>query len=264
MSHAAPDAAADDGRGTSPLRWLAMGLAALTVFSSYYESDAFGSIADLLIRQRGFTQSQIGDLTAVISLPNIALAVFNGLLIDRFGAARFTLWAAIIGFIGAVMTAIGTPYELMRAGRFAIRHQRRRDLHLADRLHWRNGSRAAGIALATSVFLSLARLGSFSLDTSPTWARPLYESGWQAPLWLGAGITGVGLIAAIILRLIDGQRAPVAAVAPASHERVRWSQILAIRSVLLVHHSGCTCCTPRSSFRSDRPMRSSTCSTSRA
>jgi hypothetical protein len=54
-----------------PLRWLALGLAAVGIFSSYYESDAIGPIADLLGRQRGFTQSQIGDLTAVISLPNI-------------------------------------------------------------------------------------------------------------------------------------------------------------------------------------------------
>ena len=100
------------------MRWAVLVLAAATVFCIYYEADALGPIADLLVRQRHFSQFQIGDLTAVISLPNIALAVFNGLLIDRFGAARFTLWAAIIGFVGAVMTAIGTPYGLMWAGRF--------------------------------------------------------------------------------------------------------------------------------------------------
>ena len=120
MSHAASAPDADDGRGASPLRWWALGLAAVAIFTSYYESDAIGPIADLLGRQRGFTQSQIGDLTAVISLPNIVLALFNGLLIDRFGAARVTLWAAAIGFVGAVMTAIGTPYELMWAGRFVF------------------------------------------------------------------------------------------------------------------------------------------------
>jgi MFS family permease len=110
-------AAAGDGRASSPLRWVVLGLAALAIYSSYYESDAIGPIADLLGRQRGFTQSQIGDLTAVISLPNILLAVFNGLLIDRYGPARVTLWAAVIGFVGSVLTAIGTPYELMWTGR---------------------------------------------------------------------------------------------------------------------------------------------------
>ena len=102
----------------SPLRWWVLGLAALTIFSSYYESDAIGPIADLLGRQRGFSQSQIGELTAVISLPNIVLAFSNGRLIDRFGPARVTLWAAIIGLLGAAMTAVGEPYNLMWAGRF--------------------------------------------------------------------------------------------------------------------------------------------------
>lgn len=86
MSRTAAITAADDGRGAAALRWWALGLAATAIFSSYYESDAIGPIADLLFRQRGFTQSQIGDLTAVISLPNIPLALINGLLIDRYGA----------------------------------------------------------------------------------------------------------------------------------------------------------------------------------
>jgi MFS family permease len=215
---------ADDGRGTSPLRWWALGLAALTIFSSYYESDAIGPIADLLGRQRGFTQSQIGDLTAVISLPNIPLAVFNGLLIDRFGPARVTLWAAGIGFVGAVLTAIGTPYEVMWIGRFVFGVSEGAIFIslVAGVAQWFSRS---GIALAAALFLSLARVGSFSLDTSPTWARPLYEAGWQQPLWLGAGITGAGLAAAIVFRLLDSRRLPLASARPAVVERLNWSEI---------------------------------------
>ena len=111
---ATPD---DDPRTRSPLRWVVLALAALGIFSSYYESDAIGPIADLLLRQRHLTQFQIGDLTAVISLPNIVLAVFNGLLIDRYGPARVSLWAAVIGFVGAILTAVGEPYALMWTGR---------------------------------------------------------------------------------------------------------------------------------------------------
>jgi len=223
VSHAAAATAADDGRGASRLRWWALGLSAVAIFSSYYESDAIGPIADLLGRQRGFSQSQIGELTAVISLPNIALALINGLLIDRFGPARVTLWAATIGFIGALMTAIGTPYDLMWAGRFVFGISEGAIFIslVAGLAQWFTRSR---IALATSVFLSLARVGSFSLDTSPTWARPLYEAGWQQPLWLGAALTGLGLGAALALRLIDFRRLPLAA-APVMRTRPRWSEI---------------------------------------
>ncbi len=74
----------------SPLRWWVLALAAIAVSSSYYESDVIGSVADLLERQRGFSQSQIGMLNGIISLPNVALALINGVLIDRYrpGARR--------------------------------------------------------------------------------------------------------------------------------------------------------------------------------
>jgi MFS family permease len=224
MSGVARAPSALGGRTSSPLRWAALALAAVAIFSSYYESDAIGAIADLLGRQRGFTQSQIGDLTAVISLPNILLAVFNGLLIDRFGAARVTLWAALIGFCGAVLTAIGTPYALMWTGRliFGVSEGAIFISLVAGLAQWFSRS---GIAQATALFLCLARVGSFCLDTSPSWARPLYEDGWQAPLWLGAAITAVGLVAAILFRLLDARHPPPPALQPLGSERINWSQL---------------------------------------
>jgi MFS family permease len=224
VSHAIAGAEHEDGRGTSTLRWWALGLAATAIFSSYYESDVIGAIADLLGRQRGFSQYQIGDLTAVISLPNIPLALINGLLIDRFGPARVTLWAAIIGFIGAVMTAIGTSYDLMWAGRFVFGMSEGAIFIslVAGVAQWFSRT---GVALALSLFLSLARVGSFSLDTSTTWARPLYDAGWQQPLWLGAGITGAGLAAAMLFRLLDSRRLALVAASVAKRERLSWSDI---------------------------------------
>jgi MFS family permease len=75
-------------------------------------------VADLLIRQHGFNQSDIGFLNAVASLPNIPLSLVGGILIDRLGAARTALLMAACGFVGSVMTAIGQPFALMAAGRF--------------------------------------------------------------------------------------------------------------------------------------------------
>ena len=224
MSGTAASTVAGDNHATSPLRWGMLGLAAIAIFCSYYESDAIGPIADLLGRQRGFTQSQIGDLTAVISLPNILLAVFNGLLIDRYGPARVTLWAAVIGFVGAVLTAIGTPYELMWTGRlvFGVSEGAIFISLVAAIARWFSRS---GIALATAIFLCLARVGSFSLDTSPSWARSLYDGGWQPPLWLGAAITAAGLVAAVIFRLLDAAHAPPMSTRPVESGQINWRGI---------------------------------------
>jgi MFS family permease len=200
-------AASGDSRGSgdSRLRWWVLVLAAIAVSSSYYNDDVIGPIADLLHRQRGFSQSQLGMLNGVISIPNVLLALINGLLIDRYGPARVAFWSAAIGVLGAALTAVGSPYEIMVAGRFifGVSEGAIFIALVAGLAQWFSRS---GIALATALYLSLARAGSYAVDTSTAWARPLYERGWQPPLWLGTGIAIAGLIAAMLFYWLDRRR----------------------------------------------------------
>jgi MFS family permease len=206
------------------MRWWVLALAAIAVSSSYYEDDVIGPIADLLHRQRGFNQSQLGMLNGVISIPNVALALMNGLLIDRFGPARVAFWSAAIGVLGAALTAIGEPYELMVAGRFifGISEGAIFIALVAGLAQWFPRS---GIALATALYLSLARVGSYAVDTSTAWAHPLYEGGWQAPLWLGTVITAIGLGAASMYYWLDLRHRPKAS-ASIVVEQIKWRQLL--------------------------------------
>ncbi|HEY2464918.1 MAG TPA: MFS transporter [Steroidobacteraceae bacterium] len=212
------------GQGASPLRWWVLALAAIAVSSSYYEDDVIGPIADLLHRQRGFNQSQLGMLNGVISIPNVALALVSGLLIDRLGAARVAFWSAAIGVLGAALTAIGEPYPLMVLGRFifGISEGAIFIALIAGLAQWFPRS---GIALATALYLSLARVGSYAVDTSTAWAHPLYERGWQAPLMLGTAFTAIGLAAAAIYYWLDLRHRPKAAPS-AAVERVKWRELL--------------------------------------
>ncbi|HXA35585.1 MAG TPA: MFS transporter [Steroidobacteraceae bacterium] len=211
--------------GESRLRWCMLALAAIAVSSSYYEDDVIGPIADLLHRQRGFSQSQLGMLNGVISIPNVALALINGVLIDRYGPARIALWSAAIGVLGAALTAVGTPYELMVVGRFifGVSEGAIFIALIAGLAQWFSRS---GIALATALYLSLARVGSYAVDTSTAWARPLYDRGWQPPLWFGTGVTLAGLAAAMLFYWLDRHRRPGVRSAGAAVERVDWSHLL--------------------------------------
>jgi MFS family permease len=184
------------------------------VSSSYYNDDVIGPIADLLHRQRGFNQSQLGMLNGVISIPNVALALVNGLLIDRYGPARVAFWSAAIGVLGAALTAVGSPYEIMVAGRFifGVSEGAIFIALVAGLAQW---FPRGGIALATALYLSLARAGSYAVDTSTAWARPLYERGWQPPLWLGTGIAVAGLIAATLYYRLDRRRSGAGSAAAA-------------------------------------------------
>ncbi len=207
------------------MRWWVLLLAAIAVSSSYYEDDVIGPIADLLQRQRGFSQSQLGMLNGVISIPNVALALINGVLIDRYGPARIALWAAGIGVLGAALTAFGSPYEIMVLGRFifGVSEGAIFIALVAGLAQWFSRS---GIALATALYLSLARVGSYAVDTSTAWAHPLYARGWQPPLWLGTGITLAGLAAAATYYWLDRHHRPGVRSAGAAVERVDWRHLL--------------------------------------
>ena len=226
MSAGADATAQSAAHGPSPLRWWVLALAAIAVSSSYYEDDVIGPIADLLHRQRGFSQSQLGMLNGIISVPNAVIALFSGLLIDRLGSARVAFWTAAIGVVGAAITAIGSPYELMVAGRFIFGISEGAIfialLHLLTLWFPRSG-----IALATALYLSLARVGSYAVDTSTAWARPLYERGWQAPLWLGTVVTAAGLVATALFYWIDRRYRPRAGAGGGNAvvDRIEWQHL---------------------------------------
>src|SRR5579871_1855238 len=94
------------GRILMPTRWWVLGLVSLANLSGYYVYDSIAPVADLLHRQLGFSYTQIGTLNAIYSIPNIVIALFGGILADRFGAAVVGLWTAAICLLGAILTAV--------------------------------------------------------------------------------------------------------------------------------------------------------------
>src|SRR4051794_16321881 len=88
------------------LAWIAFALLSLALFGNYYVYDAVGPVADLLQKQMGFSDAQIGLLNAVYSLPNIVLVLGGGILVDRFGAGVAIFGLAVVCLIGAVLTAV--------------------------------------------------------------------------------------------------------------------------------------------------------------
>jgi MFS family permease len=183
-------------------KWLMLALAALTIMGSYYTYDSIAPVAGMLRDQRGFSQSQIGLLNAVFNLPNIALALVGGIVIDRIGAALSILIASVICTIGALLTAIGDPYELMLIGRllFGLGNETLYIALLVGIAQWFRGS---GGALAIAFFFAMARVGSYSADKSTSWFADVYAQGWQEPLWLAAGLTATGVVTAVLYYLID-------------------------------------------------------------
>jgi MFS family permease len=203
-----------------PLAWLAFALVATIYFGNFYIYDSIGPVANLLQEQRGFSDTQIGMLNAIYSLPNIVLILTGGILVDRFGAPRMLIWSTAVCLLGSVLTAFGPDFTSMAAGRlfFGIGAETQNIALTVAIIDWFAGG---GIAFAMGLSLAIGRSGSYSADMSPTWFADAYAAGWQPPLVIAAFIGLIAMMAALVYRQLDAKhRAPqVNAVAREAHPR---------------------------------------------
>jgi len=78
----------------------------VALYGSYYAFDYIGPLAPLLSRQLHFSDSQIGLLQAVYSVPNIVAMLVCGVIIDRIGTRRSMAIFGVLVFAGLAITGI--------------------------------------------------------------------------------------------------------------------------------------------------------------
>ena len=197
----------------------------LASIGNYYVYDSIGPVADLLASQLGFSDTQIGTLNAIYSLPNIIVVLIGGVIVDRFGTRLSTLFFAIICAIGALVTAISPSFPVMAAGRliFGLGAESMIVAITVAIGQWFVGRQ---LGFAFGVNLSIARAGSFSADKSTTWFKPLYDLGWQPPLFLAVGFMLVGVAACVLYYWMDRRVARNYDVPePAPSDKFVWSDL---------------------------------------
>ena len=200
---------ADRGRVVA---WTVLALLALAYYGNYYVYDSIGPVAELLERERGFSDSQIGVLNAIYSLPNVFLILLGGILVDRLGSARMLLWTTAICLAGALLTAYSPGFNGMALGRllFGIGGETFGIALMAGVVKYFTGR---NLAFAMGMTLAIARSGSYSADMSPTWFAAAYSEGWQPPLVIAAVAAALSFAACVGYRWLDrrsGVAEPVA------------------------------------------------------
>src|SRR5260370_22011240 len=76
----------------------------LAMFGNYYVYDCIAPIADLLSKQLGFSDSNIGLLQAIYSIPNVFMVLIGGYIVDRIGTRKGIFIFGTLCMIGAVIT----------------------------------------------------------------------------------------------------------------------------------------------------------------
>ncbi|HTU67554.1 MAG TPA: MFS transporter [Steroidobacteraceae bacterium] len=202
----------------------------LASIGNYYVYDSIGPVADLLSRQLGFSDTQIGTLNAIYSLPNVFLVLVGGILVDRFSARAIMVATTAMCLVGAVVTALGEQFVVMAIGRllFGIGAETMIVAGLVALAQWFVGR---WFALFLAINVSVSRLGSYLADRSPSFASDLYAQGWQPPLWLAVGFAAACFAGALVYFVVDRREAArgTLTVAPPA-ERFDWRSLVRFRA----------------------------------
>ena len=177
-------------------RWTVLVLISLAMFGNYYIYDAISPLADLLALQLGFTDSNIGLLQAIYSIPNVFMVLIGGFIIDRLGTKKSTFIFAVLCLLGAAITASSSKLEIMASGRlvFGLGAESLIVAVTTAIAKWFKGKE---LSFAFGINLTIARLGSFAALNSPTWAKHYYTN-WQLPLFITVA-AGVICVAGAVL-----------------------------------------------------------------
>jgi len=209
-------------------RWWILLFLSLLVFGNYYVYDSIGPVAEILSRELGFSDTQIGTLNAIYSLPNVFLLLIGGVIVDRYGAPLVIIVTTCMVLAGAIITATSGDFTTMAIGRLV--YGLGAEIMLVGVTVaiaiWFGG--AGGVAFAMALNLSIARAGSYAADLSPVWAGSLYEQGWQPPMVLAAVIAGLSLVFSLVYWWMDSRHTPAAMPGDddATVEKFEWRNVV--------------------------------------
>jgi len=182
-------------------RWGVLFFVSVAMFGNYYVYDAIAPLADVLKEQLGYSDTNIGTLNAIYSLPNIIMVLIGGIIIDRIGTRKSTVLFAAICLLGAVVTAASGEFYMMASGRliFGLGSE---SLIVAVTTALARWFRGRELSFAFGLNLTLARLGSFAADWSPTWFRAAFEN-WREPLLISLVFAFVSFIGAAVYWILE-------------------------------------------------------------
>jgi MFS family permease len=184
-----------------PFRWVVLVAISLTMFGNYYVYDCIAPIADLLAKQLGFSDSNIGLLQAIYSIPNVVMVLIGGYVVDRIGTRKAILIFGTLCFFGAVVTSLSGALTVMASGRliFGLGAE---SLIVAVTTAVAKWFRGKELSFAFGINLMISRAGSLLAQQSPSWAGFAYNF-WRNPLLISVGFGALCIVGAIVYWMLE-------------------------------------------------------------
>jgi MFS family permease len=182
-------------------RWIVLIFVSLTMFGNYYVYDCIAPIADLLTKQLGFSDSNIGLLQAIYSAPNVIMVLVGGYVVDRIGTRKAIFIFGTLCFLGAGVTTLSGHLAVMAAGRlvFGLGAE---SLIVAVTTAIAKWFRGKELSFAFGINLMISRAGSLLAQQSPSWAAFAYNF-WRNPLLISVGFGAFCVLGAVIYWVLE-------------------------------------------------------------
>src|SRR5437016_5089591 len=182
-------------------RWMVLVFVSLAMFGNYYVYDCIAPVADLLARQLGFSDSNIGLLQAIYSLPNVFMVLIGGYIVDRIGTRKAIFIFGTLCFIGSVVTVLSGRLTVMATGRliFGLGAE---SLIVAVTTAVAKWFRGKEVSFAFGINLTIARAGTWLAQNSPTWAHSAYDN-WRSPLLISVGFGSLCVVGAVLYWILE-------------------------------------------------------------
>lgn len=177
-------------------RWVVLVFVSLTMFGNYYVYDCIAPIADLLSKQLRFSDSSIGLLQAIYSIPNVFMVLIGGYVVDRIGTRKAIFIFGVLCFLGSGVTTLSGHLWVMATGRliFGLGAE---SLIVAVTTAVAKWFRGKELSFAFGINLMISRAGTLLAQQSPSWAGFAY-SFWRNPLLIAIGFGALCVIGAAI------------------------------------------------------------------
>jgi MFS family permease len=176
-------------------RWVVLIVISLAMFANYYVYDSIAPIADMLKSELGFSDANYGTLFSVYSLAAVIVLLLGGVVIDKYGTAKSTIFFGAICTVAGILMAVTSDFWVMVVARFLL-GLGSEPLIVAITTALAKWFKGRELGFAFGINLTIARLGSVAADWSPTWAGFAFDS-WQGPLIIAAAIGTLCVVSAV-------------------------------------------------------------------
>src|SRR3989475_3146806 len=182
-------------------RWMVLIFISLAMFGNYYVYDCIAPIADLLAKQLGFSDSNIGLLQAIYSIPNVFMVLIGGYIVDRIGTRKAIFIFGTLCFAGSVVTVLSGRLTVMATGRliFGLGSESLIVTVTTAVAKWFRGKE---LSFAFGINLMIARAGTWLAQNSPTWGDSAYDN-WRSPLLISVGFGSLCVVGAILYWVLE-------------------------------------------------------------